>query len=88
LEVYTDSDWTGDKDNRHSVSGYSFFVNGAVVLWKSSKLQKPLVMYSAEAKYYALCESEKDVKYISMVLRLVGIEVELPITIYCDNIHL
>jgi hypothetical protein len=85
LTGYTDSDWSGDKDNRHSVSGYSMFLNGAVVLWKS-KLQKPLALSSAEAEYYALCEAAKDVKYISMVLRSLGIEVELPITIYCDNV--
>jgi hypothetical protein len=85
LTAYTDSDWAGDKDNRHSVSGYSIFLNGAVVLWKS-KLQKPLALSSAEAEYYALCEAAKDVKYISMVLRSLGIEIDLPITIYCDNV--
>jgi hypothetical protein len=37
LTVYTDSDWA-DKDNRHSVSSYSVFLNGTVILWKS-KLQ-------------------------------------------------
>jgi hypothetical protein len=60
-------------------------LNGAVVLWKS-KLQKPLALSSAEAEYYAMCESAKDVKHISMVLRSLGIEVDLPITIYCDNV--
>jgi hypothetical protein len=49
-------------------------------------LQKPLELSSAEAKYYAMCEEAKDVKHISMVLRSLGIEVELPITIYCDNV--
>jgi hypothetical protein len=85
LTAYKDSDWAGDKDNRHNVSGYSIFLNGAVILWKS-KLQKPLALSSAEAKYYAMCEAAKDVKYISMVLRSLGIEVELPITMYCDNV--
>jgi hypothetical protein len=28
----------------------------------------------------------KDVKYISMELQSIGIELELPITIYCDNV--
>jgi hypothetical protein len=85
LTAYTDSYWAGDKDNRHSVSGYSIFLNGAVILWKS-KLQKPLALSSAEAEYYAMCEAAKDVKYISMVLRYFGIEVEFPITMYCDNV--
>jgi hypothetical protein len=47
LTAYKDSDWAGDKDNRHSVSGYSIFLNGAVILWKS-KLQKALALSSAE----------------------------------------
>jgi hypothetical protein len=41
LTAYTDSDWAGDKDNRHSVSSYSIFLNGTVILWKS-KLQRIL----------------------------------------------
>jgi hypothetical protein len=48
-------------------------------------LQKPLALSSEEAEYYALCEVAKDVKYIHMVLQSIGIEVELPIIIYCDN---
>jgi hypothetical protein len=67
------------------VSGYSIFWNGAVVLWKF-KLQKPLALSSAEAEYYAMCDAAKDVKYITMVLRSLGVEVELPITMYCDNV--
>jgi hypothetical protein len=31
LTVYTDSDWAGDKDNRHSVSNYSIFLNGTFI---------------------------------------------------------
>ena len=41
MTVYTDSDWAGDKDNQHSVSGYAIFLNDTVILWKL-KLQKPL----------------------------------------------
>jgi hypothetical protein len=41
---------------------------------------------SAEAKYYALCEAAKDVKYISMVLQSLRMELELPIAVYCNNV--
>jgi hypothetical protein len=51
------------------VLGYSIFLNGAVVLWKS-KLQKLLALSSAEAEYYAMCEAAIDVKYISGCLDL------------------
>jgi hypothetical protein len=49
-------------------------------------VQKPFALSSAEAEYNALCEVAKDVKYIYMVLKSIGIEVELPIIIYSDNV--
>jgi hypothetical protein len=41
MTVYTDSDWAGDKDNRHSVSGYAIFLLNVPILWKS-RLQRSL----------------------------------------------
>jgi hypothetical protein len=65
MTVYTDSDWAGDKDNRHSVSGYAIFLSDRVILWKS-KLQKPLELSSSEAEYYGMSEAAKDVGAIIM----------------------
>jgi hypothetical protein len=53
MTVYTDSDWAGDKDNRHSASGYTIFLSDTVILW-NSKLQKPLAVSSSEAEYYGV----------------------------------
>jgi hypothetical protein len=33
---YSDTDWAGDADTRRSTSGYSFFVAGGLVSWKST----------------------------------------------------
>jgi hypothetical protein len=85
MTVYTDSDWAGDKDNWHSVSGYAIFLSDTVILWKS-KLQKPLELSSSEAKYYGMSEAAKDVKFVAIILEAIGIEIELPITMYCDNV--
>jgi hypothetical protein len=85
MTVYTDSDWAGDKDNRHSVSGYAIFLSDTVILWKS-KLQKPLALSSSEAEYYGMSETAKDVKFVAMILEAIGIEIELPIIMYCDNV--
>jgi hypothetical protein len=84
MTVYTDSDWTGDKDNQHSVSGCAIFLN-TVILWKS-KLQKPLALSSSEAEYYGMNEAAKDVKVGAMILEAIGIEIESPIIMYCDNV--
>ena len=51
--VYTDRDWAGDKDSRHSVSGYIMYLLGVPILWKS-KLQRTVALSSSEAEYYAL----------------------------------
>jgi Reverse transcriptase (RNA-dependent DNA polymerase) len=63
LTAYSDSDWAGDKSSRKSVSGYSVFLMGAVILWKS-KLQKPVALSSSEAEYYALSEAAIEIKFV------------------------
>jgi hypothetical protein len=39
LTVYSDSDWVGDLDNRHSISGYIIFLLGCPIVWKSKQQQ-------------------------------------------------
>jgi hypothetical protein len=85
MTVYTDSDWAGDKDNPHSVSGYAIFLSDTVILWKS-RLQKPLALSSSEAEYYGMSEAPKDVKFVARIFEAIGIEIELPITMYCNNV--
>jgi Reverse transcriptase (RNA-dependent DNA polymerase) len=34
LVIYTDSDWAGDKDNRHSVTGYVMYLMNVPIVWK------------------------------------------------------
>jgi hypothetical protein len=60
MTVYTDSDWAGDKDNRHSVSGYAIFLSNTVI-FRKSQLQKPLALSSSKAEYYGISEAAKDV---------------------------
>ena len=85
LQVYTDSDWAGDKDTRLSVSGYVLFLMGVPILWKS-KSQKAIALSSSEAEYYALSEAAKDVKFVHMLLTTMGLKVNLPIEIKVDNV--
>jgi hypothetical protein len=85
LVLYSDSDWAGDKENRHSVTGYIMFLLGVPILWKS-KLQRTVALSSSEAEYYALSEASKEVKFVIQVLESIGIKVELPIIVYVDNV--
>jgi hypothetical protein len=85
LEVYSDSDWAGDKDTRVSVSGYVVFLQGVAISWKS-KGQKSVTLSSSEAEYVALSEAAKEVKFVFQVLTSMGIKVATPIVIYVDNV--
>ena len=53
LEVFSDSDWAGDKQNRKSVSCAMFYLDGAY-FYSYSRTQKSIALSSAEAEYMAL----------------------------------
>ena len=63
MEVYRDSDWAGEKETRQSVSGYIIYLLGVPILWKS-RGQKTVSLSSTEAKYIAMSESAKEIKFI------------------------
>jgi hypothetical protein len=85
LVVYTDSDWAGDKENRHSVTGYIMFLMGVPVMWKS-RLQRTVALSSTEAEYYAISETAKEIKFIFQILESIGIKIKLPIIVKVDNV--
>ena len=85
LEGISDSDYVGDKDTRVSVFGYILYFCGAPIAWKS-KSGKSVTLCSTEAEYFATSEVAKENLFTLQVLESMGIEIELPITIRCDNV--
>jgi hypothetical protein len=85
LTIYSDSDWAGDKDNRHSISGFIIFFLGVPVMWKS-KAQKAIALSSSEAEYYAMSEAAKEIRFIVMLLESMNVQIKKPIIVYADNI--
>ena len=53
LTGYSDADWAGDQDDRHSTSGNLFIMAGATISWTSKK-QATVALSTAEAEYIAL----------------------------------
>ena len=47
---------------------------------------KRVVLSTTEAEYMALSEVVKELKFIVQLLQTMNIEVELPITVYVDNV--
>jgi hypothetical protein len=84
LWCYSDSDWAGCQVTRRSTSGYVAYFAGGPVSWKS-KLQVVTALSSCEAEYVALTEAVKEMLWLVMHFRALGVELEVPIFIFGDN---
>lgn len=62
LTAYTDSDWTGDTDDRRSCTGNTTILANDPVSWKSKK-QASVALSTMEAKYAALAELSREIVY-------------------------
>jgi hypothetical protein len=62
VDAYSDSDWAGDVDTRHSTSGYVIQFNQCTISWRSKK-QSRAALSSCEAEYYALCATMQEVTW-------------------------
>ena len=85
LEALSDSDFANDKDTRHSVYGYIIYFCGIPVVWKS-KSMKSVVLLTTEAKYVAVSEVVKEIKFSYQMLRSMEIKVPLPIKVQVANV--
>ena len=85
LKAQSDSDFASDKETRISVFGYIFYFCGIPIAWRS-KGMKSVVLSTTEAEQLALSEVVKELKFIVQFLQTMNIEVELPITVYVDNV--
>ncbi|KAG6483737.1 hypothetical protein ZIOFF_060391 [Zingiber officinale] len=84
VECYSDADWAGSRDDRRSTSGYCTFLGGNLVTWRSKK-QNVCARSSAEAEYRAMAHGLAEMLWLSFLLTDIGLEVELPLRLYCDN---
>ena len=85
LVSYCDSDWAGDAETRISVTGFIIYLLGVPICWRS-KGQKSVTLSSSEAEYIAISEAVKEIRFIYYLLDSIGIKVELPIVVRCDNV--
>ena len=85
LKALSDNDFASDKEARISVFGYIINLCGIPIAWRS-KGMKSVVLSTTEAEYMALSEVVKELKFIVLFLQTMNIEVELPNTVYVDNV--
>ena len=83
---YRDSDWAGDRNNCRSITVYCVYFMGYLIVWKSIA-QKNVMLLSSEAEYIAISEICSEIEFVKMILEFLEINVEKPITTYCNNIR-
>ena len=85
LKALSDSDFASDKETRICISGYIIYFCGIPIASRSKRM-KSVVVSTTEAEYMALSEVVKEMKFIVQLLQTMNNEVELPITVYVDNV--
>jgi hypothetical protein len=81
---YTDSDFSGDQDEKKSTAGYIFMIEGASISW-SSKKQSIVALSSCEAEYVAASYAACQAAWIEMLLEELKIMEPKNIKLFVDN---
>ena len=85
LTGYSDSDFAGLKDKRHSTDDYVFMLTSGAIS-HSFKQQSVIALSSCEAEYMALTETAKKAIWANRFLHDLGYKKESePVQIYADN---
>ena len=84
VEIFTDADWAGSKEDRRSTTGYCTFVWGNLVTWRSKK-QSVVSRSSAESELRAVAQGICEGLWLKKVLEDLKMVMDLPIKLYCDN---
>ena len=84
LVGFSDADWAGDLNDRHSTTGNLFMMSGAAVDWLSKK-QPVVALSTTEAEYIALCSATQETVWLNRLLTDIKAPPQKPILIKEDN---
>ena len=84
LKSYADSNFAGNPEDRKSVMGYCFFLNGTVVSW-SSKKQRIVSTSTTEAEYIALGHGAREAVWIRQFINEMELETIKGIILHGNN---
>jgi hypothetical protein len=84
FDGYCDSDWGSSKDDRRSVTGYTFMLGGGAVSWQSKK-QPTVALSSVEAEYMAACQAAREALWWQKLLHELGVARHPTTVIHSDS---
>jgi len=85
LEVYSDSDWAGNPNDRKSVGCYIIFLKSEPIAWRS-RSQKVVSLSNREAEFYACADAVREVPFVAQILLFLGIPVKTPVNVWIDKV--
>uniref|UniRef100_A0A2N9HKR1 Reverse transcriptase Ty1/copia-type domain-containing protein n=1 Tax=Fagus sylvatica TaxID=28930 RepID=A0A2N9HKR1_FAGSY len=84
LYGFSDADWAGCPDTRHSTTGYCIYLGANCISWASKK-QATVSRSSAEAEYRSMSTTTAELTWLLYLLRDIGIHLPNPPVLFCDN---
>jgi Reverse transcriptase (RNA-dependent DNA polymerase) len=85
LYAYSDADFAGDTGDRKSTGGHAIFLGNGAISW-SSKKQSVVALSSTESEYIQLSETTREILWTRRLLQELGLSLDLPTTLYEDNL--
>ena len=84
LVGFTNSDWSGDPDDKKTTVGYVFSLGSRHVPWACKK-QQALALSSTEADYRAAVNASQEALWLRQILSEFRFEQQQPTPLWCDN---
>ncbi|PHU26198.1 Retrovirus-related Pol polyprotein from transposon TNT 1-94 [Capsicum chinense] len=80
---YVDSDFTGDRDKRRSLTGYVFTIGGCTISWKAT-LQTTVTLSTIETEYMAIIEAFKEAIWLKGLFGELSKDLQIT-TVFCHS---
>ena len=84
LHGFVDSDWASDSTHRRSVSGFTYMMAGAAIVYKTW-FQSTVALSSTEAEFVAASDAGKLALYLHSLLADLDLDHNEAILLYEDN---
>jgi histone deacetylase 1/2 len=85
LSVYSDADWAGDLDDRHSTGGFAIFFAPNLISWSARK-QPTVSRSSTEAEYKAIANATAELIWVEALAHELGVTLKAKPCLWCDNL--
>jgi hypothetical protein len=86
VSAFSDANWAGRPDDRHSTGGFAIFIGCNLMSWCARK-HATVSRSSTEAEYKSLANATTKVMWVQKLLDELGILHPRVVRLWCDNIE-